>query len=455
MNDQEIIEKLDQLKTLSAQEKHVAMCAYLENERFLTAVRLATDTSITFGVSNVKKVSTTLVEDPLVYLEDLAKLNKGGATKVQKDMLNAIASQSPETFDLVQRIVRKTLGCGIGTKTIHEIAPRLIPYYPYMRCSGVEKLDKILRDGRAYSQLKDNGMYLDIFVDLAAWKVSYRTRNGNWLKMKLPIENEVLKNVQEACVLMGEATLYLNDNRDVIMPRAAGNAIISQAIDEDMPADIANRIKLNLWDMVPMIDYHQLHCPTPYDDRLAMVDEFICELPGSMLDRIDLIETREVRSEAGVWAHFRDVKSRPVQEGGEELEGLVVKHPRAVWKDGTSADQGKVKDVKECEMVCCDWTPGDPGSKYEGMIGSLKFQSSCGGIIVNVSGMDDALRARDPETLISTIWGVKFTKVCTKKGSDIASLENPRLSEPRLDKSQADDRAYIEQLKSIHLEEGK
>ncbi len=451
MNDQQIVEALNKMKPLPLAEKTVLMKELLENERFYMAVRLATDDSITFGVSNVKKVAEPETEDAIEHLIDLADDTKGNATKVQKEYLNKVASQSDETFNLVQRIVRKTLDCGIGTKRLHEIAGDILPYYPYMRCSGLEKLDHVLRDGEAFSQLKDNGLFLDIIVDLEAGSIVYRTRNGNELKMELPCESDIMAYIVCSGVLMGEATLLFPDGERT-MPRAEGNAIITQAIHEPMPEDILYRIKFSLWDFVPLEDYKKLVCLTPYDERLEMVDEFVSEAPSSVRNYFDLIETELVRSEAEVWDHFRRVKARPVPEGCEELEGLVVKHPKAIWKDGTSSDQAKVKDVKECELMVTAWTPGDPGSKYEGLIGSLRLESSCGGVVVNSSGMKDALRQVDPESLMRMIWTVRFTKVSTKKGSPIASLENPRLIEPRPDKTTADDRVYIEAVKSINLE---
>lgn len=250
---------------------------------------------------------------------------------------------------------------------------------------------------------------------------------------------------------MGEATLMFEDLQRT-MPRAEGNAIITQAIHEPMPEGVIDRIQFHLWDFVPLEDYQKLVCTIPYEERLDMVDDFVSEAPLAIAAYFSLIETELVHSEAEVWDHFRSVKARPVQVGEEELEGLVVKHPKAIWKDGTSSDQAKVKDVKECELVVTDWTPGDPGSKYEGLIGSLKLESSCGMVVVNSSGMKDALRAVDPESLMGQIWTVRFTKVSTKKGSPTASLENPRLIEPRPDKTTADDRAYIEAVKSINLE---
>lgn len=452
MNDQQIVEALDMMKPLPLAEKTVLMKEFLENERFYTAVRLATDDSITFGVSNVKMVAESVGEDAIEHLIDLADDTKGNATKVQKDLLNKVASQNAPTFNLVQRIVRKTLDCGIGTKRLYEIAGDMLPYYPYMRCSGLEKLDHVLRDGEVFSQLKDNGLFLDIIVNIETWTVAYRTRNGNELKMTLPCEHNMLVGAACSGVFMGEATLLFEDMQRT-MPRAEGNAIITQSIHEPMPSDIVARIQFHLWDFVPLEDYQKLVCMTPYDERLDMVDEFVSEAPLAIKAYFSLIETELVNDEAGVWHHFRSVKSRPVQVGEEELEGLVVKHQKAIWKDGTSSDQAKVKDVKECELVVTDWTPGDPGSKYEGMIGSLRLESSCGMVVVNSSGMKDALRAVDPDTLMGQIWTVRFTRVSTKKGSPIASLENPRLIEPRPDKTTADDRAYIEAVKSINLEE--
>ena len=447
MTDKEIIETLAAISSMQKRDKLVAMEMALKDTRFRHAVILSTDTAITFGVSNIKPAGESMLNDSLDFLIKLAEESKGNATKQQKEALARVAAQGEHTHQLIQKILRGRLDCGIGEKTLHENFPGIVPYYPYMRCSGVDELDRIISEmGWAYSQLKDNGLYLDIIV---GDEVQYRTRNGNSLKMRLGVEQSLSSSLVFSGTLMGEATL-LSPCGTFTMPRAAGNAIISQAIHEDMPKNIVERVRIKLWDFVPIDSYRAMKEKMTYSERLDDLDNWLCDgAQPSVLKYFDLIETREVRSIDEVWNHFEEVKSRPVADGAEELEGLVVKSPKAIWKDGTSKDQAKVKDVKECELRIVDWVPGRDGSKYEGMIGSLTLQSECGGLVVNSSGITDEVRKKDPDSIIGTVVSVLFTSVTTNKNKTTASLDNPRITDLRSDKSVADDLEYIKRVKSI------
>ena len=440
-----ILEILDTLATLRGKEKEQYLVDQLDNNPpFVKVVQLALDSSRTFGVSAVKKAATHYDGgDVLKLLSEMTKI-KGNATKDQKEHLAMVASQDVETFEVTNRILSGKLKCGIGATKIHDLRPGLVPYFPYQRCNGVGDLDKFKTGDFFFSQMKANGLYDDIIVNLETKTVTYRTRNGNVLHLQLGVEEKLLALAGGSCVLMGELTL-LDPTGMFTMPRAAGNAIITQAIHGRLPAEVEARIRVHLWDCVPLADHEAGSCSRVYKDRLQDVRDFLGG--GEFGQILTEIETRTCYSMDDAWAHYSEIRGRHVLPGEDQLEGTVIKQADGGWIDSGSAGvswQVKLKAEKEAELVVTGWKPGKVGTKYEGMIGSLLLESSCGKIKTYCSGMGDSVRARDPEELMGQIVSVCFNAI-----SKNFALDHPRVVDMRPDKSTADAYEYIKNVKSV------
>ena len=119
-------------------------------------------------------------------------------------------------------------------------------------------------------------------------------------------------------------------------------------------------------------------------------------------------------------------------------EGVVLKNPTAIWKDGTSKEQIKMKLVCDCDLKVVGFDEGE--GKYLGNLGSVVCESSDGMLRTNVSGFNDKTRSeiwKHREDYLGKIITVKFNDVMIKEGQK-ASLFLPRFVEFRDDKSESD-----------------
>ena len=152
---------------------------------------------------------------------------------------------------------------------------------------------------------------------------------------------------------------------------------------------------------------------------------------------IEIIPTRVVKSLKEAYAHAAEL----MKQG---MEGTVIKHPKAIWKDGTSKEQVKLKLEFEVDLEIEGIVEGRPGTKNEGRAGSFACRTSDGKLKVDVTVKNEALRDRvdaNPDEFIGKIIPVTANDILEPSESNILhSLFLPRMTEAdyRLDKTTAD-----------------
>ena len=164
-------------------------------------------------------------------------------------------------------------------------------------------------------------------------------------------------------------------------------------------------------------------CSTPYRERYTR----LCKVPYT--DCFAVGETRIIHNLDEAYQHYREL----LEQG---QEGSIIKNPNMLWRDGTSKEQLKLKLEFEVDLKITGFTQGN--GKNANTFGSISMESSDGLLKVDVSGMSDDLRMYahlHRDELLDTIATVKANDI-TK--SSPASLYLPRLSEFRLDKTEAD-----------------
>ena len=75
----------------------------------------------------------------------------------------------------------------------------------------------------------------------------------------------------------------------------------------------------------------------------------------------------------------------------ENEEGIILKNFNMSWKDGTSNDQIKFKEVKECDLLVTGFEMGS--GQFKDGIGSLICESKDKKLKVNISGLTREMRA--------------------------------------------------------------
>lgn len=417
------------------------------------------------------KTFTAIPQGEGIGIEGIFTLLDGlRSRKMKTQDANFLGQQmSEDEHKLFSMIIDRNLRVKVDSKSINKaLGMTLIPVVSYMRCS-------LPKDGNAikypaFSQLKSDGMFVNIIVDYG--KVEIISRNGKPLISK-KLES-MFSKLQTTMVFNGEL-LVMEDGKP--MARQLGNGLLTslskrasttQTIEEKLVGANAKQhqklmkelkdknakwdatddnIYLNVWDCIPFEYWKEGKTyDVPYSKRFELVKVLL-----SGIDEANPIESRIVNSYEEATQHFNEVRER-----GEE--GTIIKNMDGFWENKTSKNQIKLKAEKEVELEVVGWNKGE--DDFKDGIGSLICQSSCGRLRVNVSGMKRHERGLEPVDKADLTKGLKliegfahdyytgkivtvlFNEVIQNKEGEY-SLFLPRIVKERPDKNVADDLEYI------------
>lgn len=373
-----------------------------------------------------------IVERPTRIFKQLEYLQEStGATFLDKETLAMLSSANSASLEVVSRIVKKDLRCGVSAKTANKAIPRLINTWPYMRCLSFNTKNMKRIKYPAQIEEKADGAHIDIVLkDKKVRFVSRKGRNMNFHK-KLDFFFTSLDTLDDL-VFIGEAEVL--DHNGNIYNRKTGNGIILKAIKNTITEEEAARVVITLWDVVPYHDFMNGLCLIPHDVRFAKLKELF---PGkSVFPKI--IPHKTVHDEAEAIKAFEELR----QNG---CEGAIIKNRNGVFNNTTSPNQVKMKAEFDAEFEVIDWVYGKPGTKYENNLGSIQVMSSDGKVKSWVgSGFSHKERIGGlKDEIVGKTITVRFESLISKKGTENISLYLPRFIEIRHDKDTADDLPYL------------
>lgn len=308
-----------------------------------------------------------------------------------------------------------------------------------MRCSLRDKSNMVKPgwwDKGGISQEKADGMFAN--VNRAGDTVSIHSRQGSPFPAGcMPeLEAAMIASLAAETQTHGELIVFQDNGPGQdwsLMPREKGNGVLNSLLSGGAlePGQI---VAYMAWDQIPLsaVKPKGKH-EVGYKARLIAL---LTQLKGASSTLVRVIPTKQVSNQAEAFAHYRELLA-------QGKEGTVVKHPDAIWKDGTSKDQVKLKLEVDVELRITGFIPGTPGTKTAATFGSLMCASECGALEVGVSGFTDALRQtihNDRERFLQKVVTVRANSVMAPSGEQgVYSLFLPRLIEVREDKSVADD----------------
>lgn len=362
---------------------------------------------------------------------------------------------SPEGRELIQIILNRDIKAGLAEKGINKAyadaghKEKLINTVPYQRYGDmtIEKLKLMDFKKGVFSQLKSDGMFGNLIIRNDA-EPQLLSRSGS------PISGAsvqaLLDEVQDVAwsagvsgfVLHGELLVWDKTDR-VYLKRAVGNGLINSIIQTGQAIDSRYVVEYRVWDMVPYDKWFSSDkVDTPYHERFGLVSDMFEEC-----DHIKLQESKIVHSFKEAVDHLKEMLAR-------KEEGTIWKPYDMPWEDGTSEYGMKGKLEMECELEIIGFKDGDQKGKHAKTFGSIMMKSACGKLMVNVSGMSDALRKQIHESRDEFMGGIATVLsngVQDKTGDEMKSLFLPRLVEPRSDKIHADtlERIYLIQESTI------
>lgn len=440
MNSDAILWLIDQIAAVgSTKEKAAMLKAFGTDDMFRRVLRYTYDPFKTYGIipqrpSDVMGCQTfsRLTWD---LLDGLARRDYSGDRARQAVDL-AFMTASPASADLLWRIISKDLRAGFSETTINAAIPGLIPDFPYMRCCLPKHtdLDKFDWVAGVYSQMKADGLFANIDHEVGNNVVRITSRQGSQFPIAaFPLlEHEVRSRLRPGTQSHGEL-LVVRDG--AILPREIGNGVLNSVLKggsftgNDYPV-------YQVWDQIPLTAVKTKgRYEVPYAFRIIELEGQLSNTKGIS---IGLVPTRVVHSRDEAMTHYREMLS-------QGFEGTIVKNPTAIWIDGTSKDQVKLKTEFDVDLVVTGVVPGRAGTKNEGRAGSLSCATSCGKLRTDVTVKNEKMRAdvdRDPSAWIGRIIAVRSNMpLSPSESNDLHSLFLPRMVDDhyRPDKTTADD----------------
>lgn len=398
---------------------------------FQEVLRLAYDPLKTFGVKpkltaeigldNFRKSTWGLFNALMVR-----ELTGHAALSAIEGELHGLTQRSQM---LLLRILNKDLRADFGVKLINAARPNTVFEMPYMRCSLESEvdLDSLNWERGVFSQLKANGLFINISMMNGTMVMQSRQGQEFDVSKFQRIEGVMHENFKDNHQYHGEM-LVCRGNQ--LLPRPIGNGILNKVfqggsfMNDEWP-------QVNLWDCIPIYGPNN----KPYSERFAMVNTL-----SHKYTSVKAIESKRVYSKAEAMEHFRLLANR-----GEE--GIVLKDPDGIWKNGTSRQQIKLKREYECDLRIVGVRPGK--GKNAATFGSLVCVSECGWLDAAVSGITDDLRLEIHKNLdqwLDKIITVKFKELTKAKNKVHYSLFEPRYLDVNHDRHEADSLKRIKKI---------
>lgn len=407
--------------------------AHSDNEMLREVVRLALDPFTQFYQRKIPEYEfvgddsehQTCLEMAIQNLSYLSSRQVTGNAAIAH--LRAILSGlSPDDAKVIERIIDKSLDCGVQVSSANAVWPGLIKEYPVMLCSQFEQklVDKIKFP--AYAQLKMDGMRFNAIVRNGA--VEYRSRNGKEINLLGNLDDQFLAMAAGGEYVFDGELMVMFDGDSQFADRQTGNGILNKANKGTISEKEASQVHATVWDVIPYELFCDAYCATPYSKRFNDLRKMIenVKVRGK---RIWLVTSDTVETMEEATAKFTEYL-------GLGLEGIILKDGSGVWEDKRAKHQIKMKGELECDLKIVAIEEGT--GKYAGMLGAILCESADGIVKVSVgSGFKDEHRKNYGQELVDKIVAVKYNmRIRNKSGEE--SLFLPIFVEIRDDKNVAD-----------------
>jgi len=368
------------------------------------------------------------IEAILPALYDLSSREVTGNAAIEY-LRMLLSSLNEDDAKVLERIIDKSLDCGVQVSTANAVWSGLIREYPVMLCSQFEQklVDKIKFP--AYAQMKMDGMRFNAIV--RDGKVEYRSRNGKEIQLLGNLDEQFIAMAGEVdCVFDGEL-LVMFEGEHQFADRQTGNGILNKANKGTISEKEASMVHASVWDLIPYAYFTDGYCPTPYSKRFSSL-EMLVQKQSSKNKRVWLVSSKIVQTIEEAQEMFQEYLSLG-------YEGIILKDGSGVWEDKRAKHQIKFKGELECDLKIVAVEEGS--GKYAGMLGALICESSDGIVKVSVgSGLTDEHRINlwhIKREILDKIVAVKYN-MRTKNKAGEESLFLPIFIEVRDDKTVAD-----------------
>lgn len=419
--------KLNTLTDVAGNAAIDLLRSYADDETLKAAFEAAYNPNYNFWI-----VEFPLVEDRnegtvtlLEAIEHIKNLESRSASAIQ-GLVNLASGMYQSDEEVLRRILKRDLRCGINASTVNKVWTNLIPKYPVMLCRDADEKNRKHIQFPAFVQTKLDGMRINIHVSNDGVEVF--SRNGKPLTthgMFDHLTELTLDDTGESVsiVIDGELVFDFGDLHN----RQTGNGLGNKAIRGTISPDEAEGMVVVAWDIIPLNEFKRGFFDYGYDFRFQILEE--------KQTRLNPPRLRIVKSVVAV--NWDEVNTAFAEHLSSGEEGVIVKNFNAPWENKRSKHMQKLKAELDAELRIVGFLEGN--GKFEGMIGSIIMETDDKKIRVNVSGMSDAFREEITENFDEyegKVATVKYNAVIQSKSKVQASLYLPRLVTVRLDKDE-------------------
>lgn len=428
-----VLEKLAQNN--SRNYKLEVLQANSDNEDLKKVIFLALDPFTQFYIRKIPEykrgIHTINLRAAIKSLDHLSSRALTGNAGIEH-LKSILESLKEEDANVIERIIKKDLRCGVAEGVVNAVWKDFIHEYPCMLCSKFEQktVDKIKYP--AMVQLKMDGMRFNAIVKNG--KVEFRSRNGKEINLLGNLEEKFIELAGGKNVVF-DGELVVETFYGSIMDRQTGNGILNKAVKGTISEDEASKVRATVWDIIPYEDFTKGVSTYDYATRFAVLQGLAL---GNGLVR--LVEFKMVQS----FEEARDIFNRYFNQGEE---GIILKDLSGKWENKRVKHQVKMKGELDCDLEITGFEEGT--GKYVGKLGALVCSSNSKDVqplTVNVgSGFNDDDRdylwsIRD--SLLGKVVALKYNaRIINKQGEH--SLFLPIFQEIREDKTEADSEAKI------------
>ena len=331
-----------------------------------------------------------------------------------------------ENAKIISGLIDRDLRINMGRSNINKVFKGLIIKPVYMRCGLYsEKTKNKIEPKGSFVQLKADGTYREFTVENG--KVQANSRSGE--EYEHPDQAAVLEGYPDNHYI-GELTVH---NEYGVLDRATGNGMIKA---NKFPEH--HYVVFDAWDVVSLEEYsnaaNKIKGTTPYWKRFETLTEIIGKTDMLSNKSVRIIETHIVNSvkEALEWT---------MKWMNEGLEGSIWKDANAIFRDGTSPQQLKLKLEIDVDVRWTGFIEGKRNTKRAATFGSATFATDDGKIKGSCSGFTDKqLKEINDNRLdyINVIFTVTCNDITQARDSDHYALSHPRFTEVRYDKDETD-----------------
>lgn len=400
----QILESFERIAAVSGNAK-VALVATESTGDVLWAMKRALDPMITHGVGKktlkaiTKKVKEHGVEDmPVQEAENvLSRLQSRLLTG--KEAINVLSSvfaeYSPESWEVLSRIITKDIRAGMTAKTLNEALGRTEIEVFEVALAHPYKAKHIKR-WPVKSEIKFDGVRTVCFADLAAGSAIFLSRTGKEFYAFRTLAADVIEFLRSA--------LNTRSGRVVLDGEVITGDFLKTVAEVRRKSFDAKDAVFQVFEFLSEAEFVK-GCSLPEERRRSRLEALFKRAEQAVgKERVDglsisLVEQELLNSDEEVRAAFL----RRFQEG---FEGIIVKQPDFLYERKRGYGYLKIKDIVE--------TAGEVDLKIKDVYeGEGKYEGMAGGVIVDFNGVDVRIGGGFSDRQRAEIWADHTGKVVT------------------------------------------